>query len=167
MAKIERVLPLGLRDRVQALRETVALEPPPAEQADARWLALFSSAAFASRSVALTYRAQSGEETRRRLDPYGLLHRQGRWYVVGHCHLRGAARIFRLDRIEEAAALDEGFERPQHFDCLAFAIATFAAIPDRWLVEVTLYTTFEAARSSIPPDFATLEESQRRHATRL
>ena len=42
---------------------------------------------------------------------------------------------------------------------LAFAIARFAAMPDTWLVEVLLDTTIEAVRASIPPSFATLEET--------
>lgn len=37
---------------------------------------------------------------RRRLDPYGLLFRNGHWYVVGHDHDRQSARAFRVDRIE-------------------------------------------------------------------
>lgn len=54
----------------------------------------------------------------RRLDPYGLLLRDGFWYVIGHDHLRGEVRTFRVDRIEgEAEPLEgEHFERPAGFD---------------------------------------------------
>jgi predicted DNA-binding transcriptional regulator YafY len=34
------------------------------------------------------------------LDPYGLLAREGRWYVVGHDHVAGDLRTYRVDRIE-------------------------------------------------------------------
>ena len=54
----------------------------------------------------------------RRLDPYGLLLRDGFWYVIGHDHVRGEVRTFRVDRIEGdvAPVEDERFERPAGFD---------------------------------------------------
>src|SRR5690348_11473314 len=72
LAKVERVLPLPVRERVQALRDTVALDAAPVEQAPAEWLLRFSSAAHLGRQLAITYRSHSGEETDRLIDPYGL-----------------------------------------------------------------------------------------------
>lgn len=36
----------------------------------------------------------------RTVDAYGMLARKGFWYLVGYDHLRGAQRVFRVDRIE-------------------------------------------------------------------
>jgi proteasome accessory factor B len=36
----------------------------------------------------------------RRLEPYGILHRFGHWYVVGHDRDRAAPRAFRVDRFD-------------------------------------------------------------------
>jgi proteasome accessory factor B len=55
---------------------------------------------------------------RRRLDPYGLLTRDGFWYVIGHEHERGEQRTYRVDRIEghvEAGSPD-AFAVPDDFD---------------------------------------------------
>jgi predicted DNA-binding transcriptional regulator YafY len=54
----------------------------------------------------------------RRLDPYGLLLRDGFWYVVGHDHGHRAVRTYRVDRIEGAVTLHAGetFDRPAGFD---------------------------------------------------
>jgi predicted DNA-binding transcriptional regulator YafY len=54
----------------------------------------------------------------RTLDPYGLLLREGLWYVVGHDHLRSEVRTYRVDRIEGEVNIVEGssFERPAGFD---------------------------------------------------
>jgi predicted DNA-binding transcriptional regulator YafY len=54
--------------------------------------------------------------TPRRLDPYGLLHRGGHWYVVGA--VAGERRTFRLDRMEAVAAGSKSgaFQRPADFD---------------------------------------------------
>jgi proteasome accessory factor B len=54
----------------------------------------------------------------RRLDPYGILFRNGHWYVVGNDADRDAIRAFRADRIESAieAGPSGAFERPDPFD---------------------------------------------------
>lgn len=54
----------------------------------------------------------------RRLDPYGLVFRDGFWYVVGHDQGRGELRRFRADRIEGKVSVGEpgAFERPAGFD---------------------------------------------------
>jgi proteasome accessory factor B len=54
----------------------------------------------------------------RRLDPYGILFRNGHWYVVGHDPDREATRAFRADRIEGMVEVGAGesFERPGGFD---------------------------------------------------
>ena len=37
---------------------------------------------------------------------------EGQWYVAGYCHLAGADRVFRVDRIRKATLLDTVFDRP-------------------------------------------------------
>ncbi|MBG7605291.1 MAG: WYL domain-containing protein [Actinobacteria bacterium] len=74
-------------------------------------------AAVAARaSIEFSYRGEL-----RKLDPWGLLLRGGFWYVIGHDHLRGERRTFRIDRFDGGAAgiiVGEGhtFERPESFD---------------------------------------------------
>jgi proteasome accessory factor B len=63
--------------------------------------------------VTFTYRNDT-----RRLDPYGILFRNGHWYAVGFDPDREAIRAFRADRIE--SGIEPGptgaFERPEGFD---------------------------------------------------
>jgi predicted DNA-binding transcriptional regulator YafY len=63
--------------------------------------------------VTFTYRGGP-----RRLDPYGILFRNGRWYVVGFDADRDATRAFRADRIESGieAGPAGSFDRPDPFD---------------------------------------------------
>jgi predicted DNA-binding transcriptional regulator YafY len=49
--------------------------------------------------VRFRYRRPGAQPQTRTLDPAGLVHRGGRWYVVGHDPDRGERRAFRLDRI--------------------------------------------------------------------
>ncbi len=72
-------------------------------------------------------RVASGERTTvgfryrdrdREVDPYGLLLREGFWYVVGHDHGHGQVRTYRVDRIQGAVSVLAGrtFHRPEGFD---------------------------------------------------
>jgi predicted DNA-binding transcriptional regulator YafY len=64
------------------------------------------------KSLTFTYKSE-----KRTVDPYGLLARGGFWYLVGHDHLRGAQRVFRVDRIESSiGVVNSSFERPVDFD---------------------------------------------------
>jgi proteasome accessory factor B len=76
--------------------------------------------------VTLTYQtATTGLTSRRDLDPYAMVYREGAWLVVGWCHLRQEVRSFRVDRIREAVMAPKpkspDFERPVNFDVKAYA----------------------------------------------
>lgn len=49
--------------------------------------------------VSFSYRALGREPEQRTVDPHALVHRRGRWYLVGRDHARDERRAFRLDRI--------------------------------------------------------------------
>jgi predicted DNA-binding transcriptional regulator YafY len=52
------------------------------------------------RVLCLDYRDKHGQPTlARRVEPLGLVGAERDWYLVGWCRLRGAVRVFRLDRI--------------------------------------------------------------------
>ena len=72
-------------------------------------LAVLFAALGERRRVAFRYR---GEE--RTVDPHRLSFAGGHWYLIGHDHLRGDARNFRLDRIESAPRPGDpgAYERP-------------------------------------------------------
>src|SRR5688572_24766985 len=57
---------------------------------------------------------------KRSIDPYGIVHHAGEWYVVGHCHKRGDVRTFRIDRISALRTTGERFEMPANFDLEAY-----------------------------------------------
>jgi proteasome accessory factor B len=100
--------------------------------------------------VTLTYQAATnGLVSRRDLDPYAMVYREGAWLVVGWCHLRQEVRSFRVDRIHDAVMAPKpkspDFERPADFDVKAYATRspwTFSTEPPE---EVQLALSAEAA----------------------
>jgi predicted DNA-binding transcriptional regulator YafY len=162
LAKLERVMPEALRGRVRALQETVSIAAAR-PQAPARGEALLTLAAAVGeqRRVRLGYRSGWSRETEREVDPYGVMHREGYWYAVGHCHLRGGMRLFRLDRVLDAEMLEEIFARPAGLDSPGAVLSAVANTPgDRWSVEVLLETRVEEVRGQLPSVGLSLEQTE-------
>jgi proteasome accessory factor C len=84
-------------------------------------LAKLETAISKQRTVKFGYRAMtSGKETERTLNPYGLLHDRGVWYVIGSDYDRDAIRTFRVSRIRGdirfATRRERDFRLPPDFD---------------------------------------------------
>jgi predicted DNA-binding transcriptional regulator YafY len=149
-AKLERVMPAALQAQVRALTETVSLDRGrQTPSVDGTVLMQLSKAAHACQRVRLSYRSPQDEQTERDVDPLGLGHRSGHWYLVGRCHLRRDMRSFRLDRITAAQPLAITFERPVHFETLTHLTASLATLPRAHLAEVALHTDLANALDAL------------------
>lgn len=62
-------------------------------------LPVLVDAARRSRTVSFTYRNAGGDEKRRDVEPWGVLHQDGAWYLVGWDVAADGPRNFRVDRI--------------------------------------------------------------------
>lgn len=149
-AKLERVMPANLKNRVRAVDETVKLDlshaPAPGDTAV---LVNLTSAAQARQRVHMQYRSAKGELTEREFDPYGLVHRGGCWYVSGLCHLRNGLRSFRLDRVVEVVPTQASFSRPVDFDAAKHLTFSMATLPRATPVEVVLHTDLNTAMQEL------------------
>ncbi|MFP5353129.1 MAG: helix-turn-helix transcriptional regulator [Actinomycetota bacterium] len=67
--------------------------------------------------IGFGYENATGERSSRKLEPYGLVHRRGHWYVVGRDVDREAARSFRVSRmLAPLTELPGSYEIPSDFD---------------------------------------------------
>jgi proteasome accessory factor B len=82
-----------------------------------------TAATRARRAVTFSYRVPEVDDpTTRRLEPWGVVCWQGRWYVVGHDRDRRATRCFRLSRIVGAVRLvgaEGAFAPPEKVDLIS------------------------------------------------
>ena len=157
VAKIERVLPHELRERMRAIQGVLTINMPTNQAIDAEVLARFSIAAYQCWRIWIDYQGGANERSQREVDVYGLVYHAGNWYAVGYCHLRQDLRSFRLDRVQSIRLLTMQFEPPPNFDALGYLLNSIARVPGVWYIEVLLKTTLETARRYIPNDMAILE----------
>lgn len=156
-AKLERVMPAELQQRVRALDESARLAlPAPRTTSNEQLLGLLATAAQERQRMRLDYRDGRDQATRRVLNPYGLVYHGGHWYVSGWCHLRRELRSFRLDRISEAVPLAATFDRPTDFDAAAHLIHSLASLPRATAVALWLDTDLESAVAELGPHIGLL-----------
>ncbi|GAA3408920.1 YafY family protein [Paenibacillus hodogayensis] len=99
-------------------RHTAGFEviQPSVHRADETLLQEIERAVARSSTLAIRYEKWKGTEPEeRKVNPYGLVNRLYKWYLIGHCHLRDDMRIFRVDRIAAAVLTEHSFVRPESF----------------------------------------------------
>lgn len=108
-AGMDALLKLG------GIERSVGIEPLGADLgAEAEILGALFGAITERRSLTFNYRGN-----RRQLDPYGMAHRRGHWYLVGATG--DGERLYRVDRIESLEVSDRGdsFRKPRGFNVKA------------------------------------------------
>lgn len=158
LAKTERVMPEKLFRQARGLQEAITFNVQTAPTVfQNTFVTILSSAVQEHQRVFLSYLSWRGDKSEREFDPYGILIRDGWWYVSGYCHLRHDLRTFRLDRILDLKPREGTFERPADFDVLAHVMEALATTPGTYQVEVLLKTTLEHAQQYFSPAVGTLE----------
>ncbi|WP_323846582.1 YafY family protein [Microbulbifer magnicolonia] len=167
-AKLERVMPQNLKRQLRALGDSVTLDLVPSAAPDSATLATLAAAAQNRCRTVFDYAGGSSSgnggsnggsnesKTRREFDPYGLVFRRGRWYAVGHCHLRADLRTFRLDRMQQLRRLEVPFQRPQDFDAAAYLTSSFASMDSGIEVELLLHTDLANASAVLGDELGLL-----------
>jgi len=159
-AKVRRVLPAALRDRLAALLSAAEFTSPAwsATPPGTDVLLVLADAARRKQPVEITYTSWRGGSSARRLEPYGLVFHAGRWYVTGADSLRGSVRTFRLDRIAAATLVDGTFEVPADFDPAERVITGLADVAYPHEASVIVHTTVEDVRTKLPASVAKVTE---------
>src|SRR5262245_17400297 len=82
-AKLARVLPEPLRNGVRMMDEVVALEPGPwVVSTSAESLIRVAAAIRGAFRLTFEYESHAGARSEREIEPYGVAHVDGRWYLA-------------------------------------------------------------------------------------
>ena len=117
LGKILRVLPTNVARQAVTMRETAraVLERRPAKP-DPGVTSDLVAAVAAQRQVRIRYRTAAGNDRTFEVDPWSVVVRYGRWYLLCLSHHADALRTFRVDRITDVTQLDATFEVPADLD---------------------------------------------------
>ncbi|MFL6136977.1 MAG: helix-turn-helix transcriptional regulator [Frankiaceae bacterium] len=120
LGKIVRALPESVAAQAEAVRRTTAPAPDRAAARPApETTAALVQACADHRRVRLDYRSEAGSEWVMEVDPWAIVVRHGRWYLLCRSHRADARRAYRIDRVRAVEVLDDDFAPPADLDPVA------------------------------------------------
>jgi predicted DNA-binding transcriptional regulator YafY len=117
VGKMVRVLPENVARHLVALRHVNARrtdpDPPPPETT-----ATLVGACADQRRIRIDYHLGPSRRRTLEVDPWAVVVRHGRWYLLGWSYAADARRMYRIDRVGTVDVLDETFTPPEDLDPL-------------------------------------------------
>lgn len=120
LGKVIQALPESVGRQAAALREHASAAPDRySARPDPATTSALVAAVAARRRVLVTYRSEGGNEWAAEVDPWAVVVRYGRWYLLCHSHRAGAIRTYRIDRVRAVQQTTREFDRPDGLDPVA------------------------------------------------
>jgi predicted DNA-binding transcriptional regulator YafY len=147
LAKVIRALPESIGRQAAALREHASAAPDRrAAHPDPAVTSALVFAVASRRRVRIRYRSGAGNEWEAEVDPWAVVIRHGRWYLLCHSHHAGAVRSYRVDRVRTVEQTRHPFTPPDGLDpvtMLEESLGEGWAFPTR--------VVFEASAAEVAP----------------
>jgi predicted DNA-binding transcriptional regulator YafY len=160
LAKLENVLPPGLRTRLEDVSEaTISTPGLPSTRVDHNALAIAASATRARVRMRFDYIDGEGRHSERHTEPYRLVHTGRRWYLVAFDVDRDDWRTFRLDRVSGPRPTGMRSARRKAPDPVELVQRGIAIEAWRHRATVRLHVGHEEAARIIAPTVGSLESA--------
>lgn len=151
LGKIMRALPKSVAAQAEAVRRTTAPAPDrAAARPDPDTTATLVQAVSDRRLVRLAYRSEKGAELVIEAEPWAVIVRHGRWYLLCWSRTANAQRAYRVDRIVQLTDLGAGlFSPPADLDPVAM-LETHLAVGWAYEAEIIIDASFESVAWCVP-----------------
>lgn len=157
IGKIVRALPERVAAQIEAVRRTTAPAPDrAAARPDPATTSALVQACSNRRRVRIGYRSEAGSEWEMEVDPWAVVVRHGRWYLLCHSHAADARRAYRVDRVRDVEVLDSTFAAPDDLDPVA-VLEEHLAVGWEYEVEVVIEAPLATVRWYVPRELGNLE----------
>jgi predicted DNA-binding transcriptional regulator YafY len=157
LGKIVRALPEQVAARAEAVRQTTAPAPDrSAARPDPDVTATLVRACADRRRVRLRYRSEAGSEWVAEVEPWAVVVRHGRWYLLCRSHPGGDRRAYRIDRVQEVEPLDSAFCPPADLDPVA-VLEEHLAVGWEYDAEVVIDAPVASVAGRLPRAIGRLE----------
>ncbi|MGH8892531.1 MAG: helix-turn-helix transcriptional regulator [Actinomycetes bacterium] len=157
LGKIVRALPEPVAAQAEAVRRTTAPAPDrAAARPDPGTTTALVQACSNHRQVRLDYRSEAGSEWLVEVDPWALVVRHGRWYLLCWSHAANARRAYRIDRVRGVEVLEDTFSPPADLDPVA-VLEEHLAVGWEYDVEVVIDAPVGTVSRCLPRAIGRLE----------
>jgi predicted DNA-binding transcriptional regulator YafY len=156
LGKIMRALPEPVAAQAEAVRRTTAPAPDrAAARPDPGTTTALVQACSNHRRVRLGYRSEAGPWVIE-VDPWAVVVRHGRWYLLCWSHTTDARRAYRIDRVRGVEVLDDTFSPPADLDPVAM-LEEHLAVGWEYNVEVVIDAPVDTVARCLPRAIGQLE----------
>ena len=157
LGKIMRALPEPVAAQAEAVRRTTAPAPDrAAARPDPATTTALVQACSDHRRVRLGYRTEAGSQQVIEADPWAVVVRHGRWYLLCWSHNAQARRVYRIDRVGEVRLLEDPFSTPAGLDPVA-VLEEHLAVGWEYDVEIIIDAPLETVTRWLPRALGRLE----------
>lgn len=157
LGKIVRALPEAVAAQAEAVRRTTAPAPDRgAARPDPGITTDLVQACSNRRRVLLDYRTEAGSERVMDVEPWAVVVRHGRWYLLCRSVSSDARRAYRIDRVRGVETLTETFDPPADLDPVA-VLEDHLAVGWEYEVEVVIDAPVESVTPCLPRAVGRLE----------
>jgi predicted DNA-binding transcriptional regulator YafY len=157
LAKILRALPEPVAGQAEAVRRTAAPAPDrAAARPDPATTAALVQACADCRRVRLAYRSEAGSQWEVEVEPWAVVVRHGRWYLLCFSIPAAATRAYRIDRVRGVEVLDGGFSPPAEIDPVGL-LEEHLGVGWEYDVEVVIDAPVDAVAGCLPRVMGRLE----------
>ena len=157
LGKIVRALPEPVAAQAEAVRRTTAPAPDrAAARPDPATTTALVQACSDHRPVRLGYRSEAGSERVIEADPWAVVVRHGRWYLLCWSRTTQARRVYRINRVGEVQLLQGLFSPPAGLDPVAM-LEDHLAVGWEYDVEVVIDAPRDTVTRCLPRALGRLE----------
>jgi predicted DNA-binding transcriptional regulator YafY len=158
LGKIVRALPEPVAAQAEAVRRTTAPAPDrSAARPQPEITTALVNACADHRRVRLDYRTEAGRDLVVEAEPWAVVVRHGRWYLLCRVVHADAVRAYRIDRVGGVTPLDDTFAPPEDLDPVA-ALEQHLAVGWDHEVEVLVDAPAERVSRCVPRTMGAVEE---------
>jgi predicted DNA-binding transcriptional regulator YafY len=155
--KIVRSLPIAVAGRADAVRRAAAPAPDRgAARPEPATTTALVDAGTRGRAVRIGYRSEARVERALDVDPWAVVVRHGRWYLLFRSHSANAVRTYRVDRISSVELLEATFAPPADLDPVA-VLEENLAVGWEYAADVVLHAPADDVREWVPRALGRLE----------
>jgi predicted DNA-binding transcriptional regulator YafY len=156
--KVVRALPDAVGRQAALLRERAATTPDDRadQQPDPLLANELIGAIAARRGAIIEYRSEAGTELTADVDPWSVVARGGRWYLLCYAHHVAAVRTYRVDRIRSVMRTTRPFAPPNDLDPVA-ALGEHLGAGWRYPTRVAFSAALDEVQHWIRPPMGRLE----------
>jgi predicted DNA-binding transcriptional regulator YafY len=116
LGKIIRALPESVGQQAATMREHARAVPDRRARPDPTITSALVEAVGEQRQVRIGYRSAAGHSHSFEVDPWSVVVRYGRWYLLCFAHHAAAVRTYRIDRVTAVGEGTRAFATPEGLD---------------------------------------------------